>query len=32
MIPRLSLGVVVLVVIAYWAGKRYGWWPSFLPS
>ncbi len=32
MIPRLSLGVVILVIVAYWAGKRFGWWPSFLPS
>lgn len=32
MVPRITLPVIVLVILAYWAGRRFGWWPSFLPG
>lgn len=28
----ISLSTILLFVFAYWLGKRFGWWPSFLPS
>lgn len=28
----VSLTTIVLLIVAYWLGKKYGWWPSFLPS
>lgn len=30
--PSISLGLIVVVIVAYWAGRRFGWWPSFLPG
>lgn len=30
--PSITLPLIVLLILAYWLGKRFGWWPSFLPS
>lgn len=32
MIPQLTLGTILVFVVGYWLGRKFGWWPSFLPG
>jgi hypothetical protein len=30
--PALSLGTIAFAIFFYWLGRRFQWWPSFLPG
>ena len=31
-LPNVTLPLLIIVILAYWAGRRFQWWPSFLPG